>query len=219
MFEEERKGKKPRRMPTCPTTVGFVKTRARTLIMIGLSLGMLMASLDQTVVGTSLPKIVGELGGMSLFSWLFTAYMLAETITIPIAGKMSDRVGRRPVFLAGMGLFLVGSDPGGLFHLHGDVGGIPIHPRSGRRGAHPGDHGLRGRPLRTNGTRKDPGHGGSSVRPGKRDRSVPWRVHRGQHGLEMGVLREHTRGHRGHRRHHGGVPASEQRSHEAGSIT
>ena len=93
----------------CLATPGFVKTRARTLIMIGLSLGMLMASLDQTVVGTSLPKIVGELGGMSLFSWLFTAYMLAEIITIPIAGKMSDRVGRRPVFLAGMGLFLVGS--------------------------------------------------------------------------------------------------------------
>ena len=92
-----------------PGDSGYVKTRARTLIMIGLSLGMLVASLDQTVVGTSLPKIVGELGGMSLFSWLFTAYMLAETITIPIAGKMSDRLGRKPVFLAGMGLFLVGS--------------------------------------------------------------------------------------------------------------
>jgi EmrB/QacA subfamily drug resistance transporter len=87
----------------------YVKTRARTLIMVGLGIGMLVASLDQTVVGTSLPKIVGELGGMSLFSWLFTAYMLAETITIPIAGKMSDLIGRRPVFLAGMGLFLGGS--------------------------------------------------------------------------------------------------------------
>lgn len=92
-----------------PRDGGYPKTRARTLIMVGLSIGMLVASLDQTVVGTSLPKIVGELGGMSLFSWLFTAYMLAETITIPIAGKMSDRLGRRPVFLAGMGLFLAGS--------------------------------------------------------------------------------------------------------------
>jgi EmrB/QacA subfamily drug resistance transporter len=92
----------------------YVKTRARTLIMVGLSLGMLVASLDQTVVGTSLPKIVGDLGGMSLFSWLFTAYMLAETITIPIAGKMSDRVGRKPVFLAGMGLFLGGSILAGI---------------------------------------------------------------------------------------------------------
>jgi EmrB/QacA subfamily drug resistance transporter len=92
----------------------FVKTRARTLIMVGLGIGMLVASLDQTVVGTSLPKIVGELGGMSLFSWLFTAYMLAETITIPIAGKMSDLIGRRPVFLAGMGLFLGGSILAGI---------------------------------------------------------------------------------------------------------
>jgi EmrB/QacA subfamily drug resistance transporter len=86
-----------------------VNGRARTLIMIGLSLGMLVASLDQTVVGTSLPKIVGDLGGMGLFSWLFTAYMLAETITIPIAGKLSDSFGRRKIFLAGMGLFLAGS--------------------------------------------------------------------------------------------------------------
>jgi EmrB/QacA subfamily drug resistance transporter len=108
VFEKKGKGKSPG-VSHAPSETGFEKTRARTLIMIGLSLGMLMASLDQTVVGTSLPKIVGELGGMSLFSWLFTAYMLAEIITIPIAGKMSDRIGRRPVFLAGMGLFLIGS--------------------------------------------------------------------------------------------------------------
>ena len=82
--------------------------------MTGLALGMLLASLDQTIVGTSLPKIVGELGGMSLYTWLFTAYMLAETVTIPIAGKMSDRFGRKQVFLAGMGLFLGGSILGGM---------------------------------------------------------------------------------------------------------
>jgi len=97
-----------------PSGGEYAKTRARTLIMVGLSLGMLVASLDQTVVGTSLPKIVGELGGMSLFSWLFTAYMLAETITIPIAGKMSDLVGRRPIFLVGMGLFMGGSILAGI---------------------------------------------------------------------------------------------------------
>lgn len=84
-------------------------TPSRGFIMLGLTLGMLLASLDQTVVGTSLPRIVAVLGGMELFSWLFTAYMLAQTITIPIAGKMSDRVGRKPIFLAGMVLFMAGS--------------------------------------------------------------------------------------------------------------
>lgn len=88
--------------------------RTRRFIMMGLGLGMLLASLDQTIVGTSLPKIVGELGGMSLFSWLFTAYMLAETVTIPIAGKMSDRFGRKPVFLFGMITFMIGSILAGM---------------------------------------------------------------------------------------------------------
>lgn len=60
---------------------------SRGFVMLGLTLGMLLASLDQTVVGTSLPRIVAVLGGMELFSWLFTAYMLAQTITIPIAGN------------------------------------------------------------------------------------------------------------------------------------
>ncbi len=104
----KRKGNRPE-VVRAPSDGENVKARTRTLIMVGLSLGMLVASLDQTVVGTSLPRIVGDLGGMSLFPWLFTAYMLAETITIPIAGKMSDRMGRKPVFLAGMGLFLAGS--------------------------------------------------------------------------------------------------------------
>ncbi len=85
------------------------RNRTRSFIMLGLALGMLLASLDQTVVSTSLPKIVADLGGMSLYSWLFTAYMLAQTVTIPIAGKLSDRLGRKPIFLAGMLLFLGGS--------------------------------------------------------------------------------------------------------------
>lgn len=86
----------------------------RTFIMIGLALGVLLASLDATVVGTSLPRIVGDLGGISLFSWVITAYLLSSTIVIPIAGKMSDRYGRKPVFLVGIGLFLAGSVLAGM---------------------------------------------------------------------------------------------------------
>ncbi len=97
-----------------PETDEYKKSWSRIFIMIGLALGMLLSSLDQTVVGTSLPTIVGELGGMSLFAWLFTGYMLAEVLSIPVAGKMSDRYGRKPVFLAGMGLFIGGSILAGM---------------------------------------------------------------------------------------------------------
>ena len=92
-----------------PPNLNYNKNKARTFIMVGLALGMLIASLDQTVVGTSLPRIVAELGGMSLFAWVITAYLLSETITTPIWGKMSDRFGRKPIFMIGMAVFLAGS--------------------------------------------------------------------------------------------------------------
>lgn len=79
------------------------------LVLAGLMLGILLAALDQTVVGTSLFTIAADIGGFERFSWLFSAYMLASTIAIPIAGKLSDIYGRRPVYLAGMGVFLLGS--------------------------------------------------------------------------------------------------------------
>lgn len=83
--------------------------KIRTPIMIGLVLGMLLACIDGTVVGTSIPTIIDDLGGAELYTWLITGYLLAETITTPIAGKMSDIYGRKPVFLLGMILFLGGS--------------------------------------------------------------------------------------------------------------
>lgn len=79
------------------------------LVIAGLMLGILLAALDQTVVGTSLFKIVGDIGGFEHFSWLISAYLLASVIVIPIAGKLSDIYGRRPIYMAGMGIFLVGS--------------------------------------------------------------------------------------------------------------
>ena len=95
-------------------TSTYHKGKVRTFIMVGLALGMLLASLDQTVVGTSLPRIVADLGGMSLFAWLITAYLLSETVTTPIWGKMSDRFGRKPIFMTGMALFMGGSVLAGL---------------------------------------------------------------------------------------------------------
>ncbi|EYF00528.1 drug resistance transporter, EmrB/QacA family [Chondromyces apiculatus DSM 436] len=68
-----------------------------------------MAALEMTVVSTAMPRIVSDLGGIQNYAWVFTAYMLSSTITVPIYGKLSDLHGRKPVLLFGIGLFLVGS--------------------------------------------------------------------------------------------------------------
>jgi EmrB/QacA subfamily drug resistance transporter len=79
------------------------------LLMSGLMTGMLLAALDQTIVGTALPTIVGELGGINHYSWVVTAYLLASTASTPLYGRISDLYGRRPVFLFSIGTFLLGS--------------------------------------------------------------------------------------------------------------
>lgn len=86
----------------------------RRLIMVGLVLGMLAACLDGTIVSTCGTIIAANLGGLSLYSWMFTAFLLCETIAIPIGGKLSDIYGRRPFFILGMVLFLGGSIAAGL---------------------------------------------------------------------------------------------------------
>ncbi|HEX6552034.1 MAG TPA: MDR family MFS transporter [Ktedonobacteraceae bacterium] len=78
-------------------------------ILTGVMLGMLLASLDQTIVGTALPHIVADLGGLDHYAWVVTAYLLASTVTVPIYGKLSDIYGRRVFFIGGMIVFLIGS--------------------------------------------------------------------------------------------------------------
>ncbi|HEY6412014.1 MAG TPA: MDR family MFS transporter [Ktedonobacteraceae bacterium] len=78
-------------------------------ILSGVILGMLLAALDQTIVGTALPHIVANLGGLDHYAWVVTAYLLASTVSIPIWGKLSDIYGRRPFFILGMVIFLAGS--------------------------------------------------------------------------------------------------------------
>ncbi|MEU8822426.1 MFS transporter [Streptomyces sp. NPDC048636] len=72
-------------------------------------LGMALTALDSTVLSTAIPQIVGDLGGFSVFSWLFSGYLLAVTVTLPVYGKLSDTFGRKPVLLAGIVLFVSGS--------------------------------------------------------------------------------------------------------------
>src|SRR5690349_10788973 len=86
----------------------------RPLTTLALALSLFMAALEVTVVSTAMPTVVGELGGIQSYAWVFTAYMLSSTITVPIYGKLSDLYGRRPILLFGTGLFLVGSIASGL---------------------------------------------------------------------------------------------------------
>src|ERR687888_1871362 len=79
------------------------------LIFAALMLVLLLASLDQTIVSTALPTIVGDLGGLSHLSWVVTAYLLASTITGPLYGKFGDLYGRKPTLQVAIVIFLVGS--------------------------------------------------------------------------------------------------------------
>jgi EmrB/QacA subfamily drug resistance transporter len=89
--------------------------KRRTLIVFaGLMLGMLVAALNQTIVATAAPSIVADLGGVDHYSWVFSAYVLALTVTIPLYGKLSDLYGRRPFFVLGIALFSTGSVLAGL---------------------------------------------------------------------------------------------------------
>ncbi|MEU0569826.1 MDR family MFS transporter [Nonomuraea sp. NPDC005983] len=76
--------------------------------------GMFLAMLDQTIVGTALPRIVTELGGTALYTWVVTAYLLTSTITVPLYGRLSDQYGRKPLLLVGLAVFVAGSALCGL---------------------------------------------------------------------------------------------------------
>ena len=97
------------------TPPGYRFSIGRVLaIYSGLMVALLLAALDQTIVATALPRVVSELGGISEYSWVFTAYMLGSTVTVPLYGKLGDAHGRKPLFIVAITIFLVGSALCGL---------------------------------------------------------------------------------------------------------
>src|SRR3990170_5287455 len=84
------------------------------LSFIGLMLGMLLAAIDQTIVATALPTIVGDLGGLDHLAWVVTAYLLTSTASAPLYGKISDLYGRKIVFQFAIVVFLIGSILSGM---------------------------------------------------------------------------------------------------------
>jgi EmrB/QacA subfamily drug resistance transporter len=89
-------------------------TKKVILIMAGLMISILLSGLDSTIVGTAMPRIIGDLQGMDFYTWPFTSYMLWSTIAIVLFGKISDTHGRKPIFLGAIIVFLVGSALCGL---------------------------------------------------------------------------------------------------------
>ena len=108
-------------MSTTPSQPTFVDRApielphaVRMRVLGAVMIGIFLAALDQTIVGTALPRIITDLGGNDLYTWAFTAYLLTSTISGPLYGKLSDLFGRRPIFLFGIGLFMLGSLLAGL---------------------------------------------------------------------------------------------------------
>src|SRR6185436_9440743 len=87
----------------------ILSRRRRWVVTAGILLGMFLAALEATVVGTAMPTIIASLGGLDRYSWVFSAFLLASTVTVPVWGRLSDLYGRRMFYLIGIAFFLVGS--------------------------------------------------------------------------------------------------------------
>jgi EmrB/QacA subfamily drug resistance transporter len=88
-------------------SVGLRSERGPVLLAVMLSIGLV--AIDSTILATAVPAVVADLGGFSQFPWLFSIYLLAQAVTVPVYAKLADLVGRKPVMLVGIGLFLLGS--------------------------------------------------------------------------------------------------------------
>src|SRR5438132_10953852 len=88
--------------------------RRRWIVTTGLLLGIFLAALEATVVSTAMPTVVSSLGGLDHYSWVFSAYLLTSTASVPLWGRLSDLYGRRRVYLAAIALFLAGSALAGV---------------------------------------------------------------------------------------------------------
>ncbi|PWC03435.1 MFS transporter [Agromyces badenianii] len=97
----------PRGNVTETTAVGFRSERGPVLIAVMLATGLI--AIDSTILATAVPSIVADIGGFTQFPWLFSIYLLAQAVSVPVYSKLADTVGRKPIMLIGIGLFLVGS--------------------------------------------------------------------------------------------------------------
>ncbi|UCH86765.1 MAG: MFS transporter [Dehalococcoidia bacterium] len=90
-------------------SISQMSTRTKVLVMAGTLLGLFTAAMDQTIVGTAMPRVVAHLGGYEHYSWVFTSFMVVSTTAVPIVGKLTDMYGRKFFFLAGIAVMMLGS--------------------------------------------------------------------------------------------------------------
>ena len=172
------------------------------VILAGLMSGMFLAALDQTIVSTAIRTIADDLNGLSLQAWATTAYLITSTIATPLYGKLSDIYGRRPFFLAAIGIFIAGSLLSGFAQSMYQLAifrGLPGHRRRRPVLAGAGDHRRHGAAA---GARQVPGLLPRGVRHVERPRPGRRRLLRRpgddprDHRLALGVPRQRAGGHR-----------------------
>ena len=112
--------------------------RAKMEILFAVMLGLFLGALDQTIVGPALPTIVTQLSGNDYYVWAITIYLLTSTISVPFWGKLSDLYGRKPIYMLGIVIFLIGSALVRPQPEHGDADPVPRHPGHRRRCTVPG---------------------------------------------------------------------------------
>ena len=95
--------------------------RLKRRALYGVMLSVFLAALESTVVATAMPTVVASLGGVQIYSWVFSGFLLTSTVTMPLWGRLSDLFGRRPVFLTGLAIFLAGSALAGAAHSMGQL--------------------------------------------------------------------------------------------------
>jgi len=86
-----------------------MEDRRKRLALAGVMLSIFLAAMESTVVATAMPRVVASLGGIEIYSWVFSGFLLTSTVTMPLWGRLSDLYGRRPIFLGGLVIFLAGS--------------------------------------------------------------------------------------------------------------
>ena len=89
--------------------------------LYGVMLSVFLAAMESTVVATAMPTVVASLGGLHIYSWVFSGFLLTSTVTMPLWGRLSDLIGRRPIYLTGLAIFLVGSALSGLAQNMGEL--------------------------------------------------------------------------------------------------